>query len=110
SRFSRKKATALEFIKFLTSYDTQREVHVRGAYPAAISSVYEEPAVQAAQPYTAELERSVRTARSRPTTPYYGQVTAAIQGAAHLAIEDGREAASVMRHLVSDLEVALQGD
>jgi len=110
SSSSQKKATALEFIKFLTSDETQHEVHIRGAYPAAVSSVYEEPAVQAAQPYTAELEKSIRTARSRPATPYYGQVTAAIQAAAHPAIEEGRDAASVMRQLAGDLKIALRGD
>ena len=110
SRFSRKKETALEFIKFLTSDQTQHEVHIRGAYPAAVNAVYEEPVVQAAQPYTAELEKTIRAARSRPPTPYYGQVTAAIQAAAHPAIEEGREVASVMRHLADDLRVALRGD
>jgi multiple sugar transport system substrate-binding protein len=110
SRFSRRKETALEFIRFLTGNETQREVHIRGAYPAAINSVYEEPAVQAALPYTAELADSLRSARSRPVTPYYGQVTAAIQGAAHPAIRDGREPAHVMRQLANDLEVGLRGE
>jgi multiple sugar transport system substrate-binding protein len=60
----------------------QRRTFEDGGYPAVLSSIYEDPNVQRSQPYTLALRDSIRTARSRPSTPYYGQVTQVVQEAA----------------------------
>jgi multiple sugar transport system substrate-binding protein len=69
SRFSRKKKTALDFIRFLTDEARQQATFEDGGYPAVLSSIYQDPNVQAHQPYSLALRDSIDNARSRPSTP-----------------------------------------
>ena len=109
SRFSRKKKTALDFIRFLTDEQEQRASFEGGGYPAVLSSIYENPNVQARQPYTLALRDSIRNARSRPSTPYYGQVTRAIQEAAFSVLGLGEDPAAAALRLATTLLAALRG-
>jgi multiple sugar transport system substrate-binding protein len=109
SRHSQRRQTALDFIRFLTTDDAQTTTFEEGGYPAAVASVYDDRGVQYRQHYTAELLESIRTARSRPVSPYYGQVTRLIQDAAYSALRGIRSAADAMEQLAKDLELALEG-
>jgi multiple sugar transport system substrate-binding protein len=109
SRFSRRKRTALEFIRFLTTEDVQRATFEDGGYPAVLGSVYEDPNVQARQPYTLALRDSIQTARSRPSTPYYGQVTRVVQEAAFSVLGQGDAPADAAAWLDEKLPAALRG-
>jgi trehalose/maltose transport system substrate-binding protein len=90
SRSSRRKKTALAFMRFLTTEGVQQATYEDGGYPAALASIYENPNVQANQTYTLALRDSINEARSRPSTPYYGQVTRVIQDAAFSVLGSGR--------------------
>ena len=109
SRFSQRRRTALEFIKFLTTDGVQRTVFEDGGYPAAITSVYEDRGVEGRQPYTQALKEGIRTARSRPVTPYYGQVTRILQEAAFSVLRGGEEPARVAEGLSGKLAAAFEG-
>lgn len=109
SRFSRHQRTALEFIRFLTTEAVQRRTFEDGGYPAVLSSIYEDPSVQRSQPYTLALRDSIRNARSRPSTPYYGQVTRAIQEAAFSVLGLGEDPAAAALRLATTLLAALRG-
>lgn len=109
SRFSRHKRTALEFIRFLTTELVQRATFEDGGYPAVLASVYEDPNVQRDQPYTLALRDSIRTARSRPSTPYYGQVTRLVQEAAFSVLGQGDAPADAVAWLDEKLPAALRG-
>ena len=109
SRFSQHRRTAVEFIRFLTSDATQRVTFEQGGFPATVAAVYDDRGVQARQHYTEELRASVLTARARPITPYYGQVTRVIQQHAYDALWRRVPPASALRALAEDLVVALQG-
>ncbi len=71
--------TALDFIGFLTSERSQRQLFAEGGIPPTLSSLYAEPDLQRAYPYMRPLRESVRQARGRAVTPYYNQVTTEIQ-------------------------------
>jgi multiple sugar transport system substrate-binding protein len=105
---SQEKETALDFIRFLTSPAEQRTIFEDGGYPAVLASVYEDPNVQRRQPYTLALRDAIKDARSRPSTPYYGQVTRVIQDAAS-AVLDGQAPAGTAKDLADRLPAALQG-
>jgi ABC-type glycerol-3-phosphate transport system substrate-binding protein len=109
SRFSRQRRTALEFIRFLTTDEVQRTVFEKGGYPAAITSVYEDRSVEGHQPYTQALKEGIRTARSRPVTPFYGQVTRVIQDAVFSVLGLGEEPARAAQRLSGTLAAALAG-
>jgi multiple sugar transport system substrate-binding protein len=109
SRHSRRRGTALDFIRYLISGETQTAVFEQGGYPAVLAEVYEDRGVQFRQHYTTELLKSIQAARPRPVTPYYGQVTRLIQDAVYGALRGTRSAADAMEQLEVDLERALEG-
>jgi multiple sugar transport system substrate-binding protein len=87
----------------------QRVTYEDGGYPAALASIYEEPNVQANQTYTLALRDSINEARSRPSTPYYGQVTRVIQDAAFSVLGLGEEPVAAAKRLAERLPAALEG-
>jgi multiple sugar transport system substrate-binding protein len=109
SKGSRNQRTALEFIQFMVSERTETAVFGAGGDLPVLSAVYEDPAVRAKLPYIQTLRDAMAEARSRPVTPYYGQVTRLIQDAAYGVLHDGREPAEAMRQLAASLRDALQG-
>jgi multiple sugar transport system substrate-binding protein len=109
SRFSRRKKTALEFIHFLATDEVQRPTFEKGGYPAVLAAVYEDPNVQANQTYTLALRDSIKDARSRPSTPYYAQVTRVIQDAAFSVLGLGEDPAHAAQQLAERLPAALRG-
>jgi multiple sugar transport system substrate-binding protein len=92
-----------------TTDEVQRTVFEKGGYPAAITSVYEDRGVEGRQPYTQALKEGIRTARSRPVTPYYGQVTRLVQEAAFSVLRLGEEPARAAERLAGTLAAALDG-
>jgi multiple sugar transport system substrate-binding protein len=109
ARSAEHRRTALEFIKYLSDDETQRILFERGGFPATVTAVYDDPKVQAEQPYTLELRRSIEEARSRPITPYYGQASKVIQDTAYTVLEGRNAADDGLRELSAALEAALQG-
>jgi multiple sugar transport system substrate-binding protein len=109
ARSSGRKKTGLVFMRFLTTGPVQRLTYKDGGYPAAVASIYEDPDVQANQTYTLGLRDSIKEARSRPSTPFYGQVTWVIQDAAFSVLGLGEEPATATRRLAERLPAALEG-
>lgn len=85
SAYSKHKATALDFLRFLISEDAQHIV-AEGAYPPVRSSLYDDPALIAKFPYLPTLKDSIASAVPRPVTPFYPAVSKAIQDNAYAAI------------------------
>jgi multiple sugar transport system substrate-binding protein len=109
SRSSQPKKTALEFIRWLASEAVQLPTFEDGGYPPVLASIYEDSSVQANQPYTEALRDSIMDARSRPSTPYYGQVTRVIQDAAFSVLGLGEDPARAADQLAERLPAALDG-
>ncbi|SDM54211.1 ABC transporter substrate-binding protein [Allokutzneria albata] len=79
SAFSKKQATAREFIKYMTSVDTQR-THAKGsAYPMTRTAIYQDPELRAKYPYLQVLQDAIVGARPRPALVRYGDASSAIQ-------------------------------
>jgi multiple sugar transport system substrate-binding protein len=86
SQFSEHKATALDFVKFLTSEQAQRII-AGGALPPTLASLYDDPALIAELPYLPALKESIANAVPRPVTPFYPAVTKAVQDNAYAALK-----------------------
>jgi multiple sugar transport system substrate-binding protein len=79
SAFSKKQATARDFIKYMTSLETQR-THARGsAYPMTRTAIYQDAELQAKYPYLPVLAKAITDARPRPTIVRYGDASGVIQ-------------------------------
>jgi multiple sugar transport system substrate-binding protein len=86
SQFAKNKATALDFIKYLTSEDTERKNLLASSEAPTLASLYGDPELLKKFPYLPTLKASLLNAKPRPKVVRYGDVTAAIQESAYAAL------------------------
>jgi multiple sugar transport system substrate-binding protein len=86
SSFAKNKATALDFIKYLTGEDTERANLVASSEAPTLASLYDEPALQKKFPYLPMLKASLLNAKPRPKAVRYNDVTTAIEESAYAAL------------------------
>jgi multiple sugar transport system substrate-binding protein len=120
SKHSRRQRAALEFIRFLTSRDNQVRFLVEGGLSPTRRSAYtgsydnpsdDQPAAPVEQlaPYASAALQGLDQARLRPVTPYYTQVTEAIQTAVFPVLDGGASPESAAEELAQTLPVAFEG-
>jgi len=105
SAYSKHKATALDFLRFLTSEDAQRII-AEGAFPPVRSSLYDDPALIAKFPYLPTLKDSIASAVPRPVTPFYPAVSKAIQDNAYAAITGTKSVDDAITGMQKGIEAA----
>jgi multiple sugar transport system substrate-binding protein len=81
--FSRHPELTVELIRCLTSVESEKEYMLTAGDPAAKSAVYDDPAVRQAFPMADDIRVSIDDAGPRPISPYYGDVTSAVQRGFH---------------------------
>jgi multiple sugar transport system substrate-binding protein len=86
SEFAKNKATALDFVKYLTSEQTERANLIASSEAPTLASLYDDQELQKKFPYLPTLKASLLNAKPRPQAVRYGDVTAAIQEAAYAAL------------------------
>lgn len=104
SAFSKHKATALDFLKFLTSEEQQKNNMEKGSLAPVIESIYGDAGLVAKYPYLPVLKTSIENAVSRPVTPFYPKFTDAIQVNAFAAIQGQK----TPEQAVKDMQAAMQ--
>ena len=104
SVYSKHKATALDFMKFMTSSETEQFYATQGSLAPVLSSLYTNPTLTAKLPYLPTLLTSIQNAVPRPVTPYYPAVTKAIQDNAYAALKGDKS----VDQALSDMQSALQ--
>ncbi|WP_040814265.1 ABC transporter substrate-binding protein [Nocardia concava] len=105
SAFSKNKATALEFLRFLIGEDAQHIV-ASGALPSVRASVYDDPALIAKMPYLPALKDSIASAVPRPVTPFYPAVSKAIQDNAYAALTGNKSVDDAITGMQKGIETA----
>lgn len=81
--FSEHPDLAVEAVACITSPESQRTYMLAEGLLATTESVYDDPKIQEAFPMADLLRESVDEAAPRPVTPYYPDITAAIQRTWH---------------------------
>ncbi len=79
SKFSKHEALDFKAISCLTSPAQEKENILHSGNPVSNGTVYDDPAVQAKFPMALLMRDSISAAGPRPVTPYYGDVSTAIQ-------------------------------
>src|SRR6476661_7233341 len=79
SAYSKHQATALAFLKFLESDESQKFFATQGSLAPVFGALYTDPALTAKLPYLPVLLESIKTAVPRPVSPFYPAVTRAVQ-------------------------------
>jgi multiple sugar transport system substrate-binding protein len=110
SAFSTKQATAVEFTKFATTQENAKEmVGLTGNAPAW-PSLYDDPELVKKFPHLPVLKEGMQTAKPRPVTPYYQEVTTAIQEDAYAALQGQKSPDQAVNDMTTKLnEIAAQG-
>jgi multiple sugar transport system substrate-binding protein len=104
SAYSDSKATALDFLKFMLTEETQRWYVTQGSLAPALASLYDDPALVKEYPYLPVLKTSILNAVPRPVTPFYPAVTKAVQDNAYAAIKGDKP----VQQALTDMQAAIQ--
>ncbi|MBO3744598.1 ABC transporter substrate-binding protein [Streptosporangiaceae bacterium NEAU-GS5] len=78
SAYSKRQKTALDFIRYFTGLANERLVLTQGSFPPVWAELYDDPALIKRFPYLPALKEAILTARPRPVTPIYNQVSLVI--------------------------------
>lgn len=103
SVYSRYKATALDFLKFIQEDEQQRFFMAQGSLAPVVASLYRDPALVARYPYLPILLTSIENAVPRPVTPLYPAVTKAVQDNSYAAIKGDK----TVERAVQDMSAAI---
>ncbi|MBD3380917.1 MAG: extracellular solute-binding protein [candidate division Zixibacteria bacterium] len=79
SRFCDLPDQALEFVRFVTSYETQKKLALNLGWNPGRRDVYDDHEVLNQLPHFAQLQEIFENAYPRPTLPYYTQVSEVMQ-------------------------------
>jgi multiple sugar transport system substrate-binding protein len=109
SVYSKNKATALDFLKFMTSEETEKFYATQGSLAPVLGSLYDDQALVAKLPYLPVLKTSIENAVPRPVTPFYPAVTKAIQENAYSAIKGEKTVESALSDMQKSIESASAG-
>ena len=104
SAFSKNKATALKFIKWWTSPESEKYALDTQTLAPINASLYEDAEMLNKFPYLPTLRESLDSAVGRPKAVAYGDVTAAIQDAFYPAIQQQKTAKEAIEGLESALK------
>lgn len=109
SAFSKNKATALDFLKFLTSPEEQKTNMEKGSLAPVIESIYTDAALVKKYPYLPVLKTSIENAVSRPVTPFYPGITQAIQENSFAAIQGQKTPQAAVKDMQAAMQAAAGG-
>jgi multiple sugar transport system substrate-binding protein len=110
SAFSKKQQTAVEFAKFATNQENAKEmVGLTGNAPAW-PALYDDAELVKKFPFLPTLKEGMQTAKPRPVTPYYQEVTTAIQEDAYAALQGQKTPDQAINDMTTKLnEIGQQG-
>ena len=105
---SENPGASLKFIDYMTSKDRQAEDIVKFSDASPLKEVYDDPAVQKAQPFSAELKTAVENSKARPVSPVYPQISQAIYKNVNQALAGQMSPEEALKNAQSEVEKALQ--
>jgi multiple sugar transport system substrate-binding protein len=109
SVYSKNKATALDFLKFMTSEETEKFYATQGSLAPVLGALYTDKDLVAKLPYLPVLKTSIENAVPRPVTPFYPAVTKAIQENAYSAIKGEKPVDTALSDMQKSIESAGAG-
>lgn len=108
SSSAKNKATAVDFITWFTSEESQRTSLTKDSNAPTYASLYDDAALQKQFPYLPALKASIEKAVARPKVVKYGDVTAAIQEAAYAALTGAKSTDDALAGLQEKLTALTQ--
>ena len=107
STYSKNPGGALALVDYLSSQEWQTILLSKYSVPSPLESTYDQPEVQKAIPFYAELKKGIEQAKARPVSPVYPQISQAIYKNVNRAITGQMSAEDAMKQAQSDIDKAL---
>jgi multiple sugar transport system substrate-binding protein len=108
SKSAENKGTAIDFLKFMSSMETQKSNTLATSNSPTLEALYTDPDVLKKLPFMDIQLKSVQTAVPRPKAVEYGDVTLAIQDAAYGALQGQTPPDAALQSLQSKLQTLIQ--
>ena len=109
SVYSKNKATARDFVKFLIEEEQQKFFATQGSLAPVLGDLYEDQELVSKLPYLPVLKTSIENAVPRPVTPFYPAVTQAIQENSYAALKGEKSAKQALDDMQKSIESAGAG-
>jgi multiple sugar transport system substrate-binding protein len=110
SAYAPHPATALAFIKFLTSENSERQVLLHSALPPVWTALYSQPSLVRRFPFLPVEKQAILTARPRPALVNYNQFSLAISSAVHEALAQRMSVGATLTELSAELRQIIRSD
>ena len=98
------KEAAVEFINYMTSKETQKNMTLISAQPPVVKDVYTDEEILEEIPFYADFYDIIMTGKARPLSPKYAKVSDAIQRNIHKALTGETEVKDALDTLQGELE------
>jgi multiple sugar transport system substrate-binding protein len=109
SVYSKNKATALDFLKFMTSEETEKFYATQGSLAPVLGSLYTDQTLVKKLPYLPVLKTSIENAVPRPVSPFYPAVTKAIETNVYAALQGQKSSEQALKDLQAAINSAASG-
>jgi multiple sugar transport system substrate-binding protein len=102
--FSKNPDAAWKFIQYMISPPSQKTLATQLSLLATLKSIYTDPDVLKANPFFAKVPAIVQNGLPRPVSPFYPDITQAIQLRVHSALTGQSSPTAALSALQSDLQ------
>jgi len=103
SAYSQHQLTALNFIKYMTDPDNERQMLEQGSFPPVWTQLYTDPGLVRSHPYLPVLEQAINSAQPRPAITNYDQASLAISSTVYEALTQQKEPQQALTEMAGQL-------
>lgn len=107
SAFSENPKGAVVLIDFLTSPEVLKRDAAKYSLAPVLNETYDDPEVQEALPFAAELKQAIEQAKTRPVSPVYPQISQAIYENVNAALAGQMEPQEAISKASGEIDQAL---
>jgi multiple sugar transport system substrate-binding protein len=108
STSSKNPDAAWKFIEFVTASEQQKFRALEGSYLPTLSALYDDPEIQDTVPVVALAKVALQHTRPRPVSPYYSDMSLAMQEQFNASLKGDITPEEAARTLESELENIIQ--
>jgi multiple sugar transport system substrate-binding protein len=103
SAYSQHQRTALDFIKYMTNLDNERQMLEQGSFPPVWTRLYTDKSLIRRYPYLPVLEQAINSAQPRPAITNYDQASLAISSTVYEALTQQQKPQQALAEMAGQL-------
>ncbi|MBV8932243.1 MAG: ABC transporter substrate-binding protein [Kutzneria sp.] len=110
SAFSRHRQDTIEFVRYFTGEDNERQLLLKQSVAPVWRKLYDDPDLIKRFPFLPTLKESLERGRARPKTANYSALSLAVQTAAYAALQGAVSVDAALAAMSDQIDSALDGD